>query len=415
MTVYDLAMVAVLVLGMIRGAWRGFTWQVASIASLVLGYVAARTGSASLAVKMPGEPEVQRVLAMGLIYMVVSGGIFGVAWLVRGTLKKMKFEAYDRHLGSLLGGLEGIGVGLLATLMVVSMAPATRGPIFASPTGHVVGAIMDGVGPILPEEVRDVLKPIWTRGDDASGDVAVAGQGEGPQAAAPVAGPAPALAADPSPSAAPAVAVASATPDSKPCPSPAAEPGPADLPALEEIPDPAPAAPRAAMPSQAARGPAGKPASVRDAARESARQAASGLKEMANQARQEIEQTVAETIDVDPSSAQKAPTLDQVLAKDRQRIEQTVQNVKGARQKVDALARQRAGQVKQQAGQVKQQAKQQAGQVRQQLNQAILSTIDKGQEKLEQAVGQAIDDQLQVLGGLEPAPASTPAPAKAPR
>ena len=161
MTTYDAAMVIVVVLGMLRGAWRGFTWQVASITSLVLGYTAAHTASARVASYLPGEPEVQRMLAMGVVYIAVSGGIFAIAWMIRGTLRKLRFEAYDRHLGMLLGGLEGVGVGILATLFVVSLAPDTRQPIFSSKAGHVVGTVMNNLGPVLPGEVRKVLAPHW--------------------------------------------------------------------------------------------------------------------------------------------------------------------------------------------------------------------------------------------------------------
>ena len=161
MTTYDAVMVIVVVLGMVRGAWRGFTWQMASITSLVLGYTAAHTMSARIAFYLPGEPEVQRMLAMSVVYIAVSGGIFGIAWMIRGTLRKLKFEAFDRHLGMLLGGLEGVSVGMLATMFVVSLAPATRQPIFSSTTGRVVGTVMNNLGPVLPVEVRKVLAPHW--------------------------------------------------------------------------------------------------------------------------------------------------------------------------------------------------------------------------------------------------------------
>ena len=161
MTTYDAAMVIVVVLGMVRGAWRGFTWQMASITSLVLGYTAAHTMSARIASYLPGEPEVQRMLAMSVGYIAVSGGIFGIAWMIRGTLRKLKLEAFDRHLGMLLGGLEGVGVGMLATMFVVSLAPATRQPIFSSTTGRMVGTVMNNLGPVLPGEVRKVLAPHW--------------------------------------------------------------------------------------------------------------------------------------------------------------------------------------------------------------------------------------------------------------
>jgi uncharacterized membrane protein required for colicin V production len=166
MTLYDAAMVALILGGMAWGAWRGIVWQIASIASLVLGYAVAHTTSDDLAAHFPGDPVVARGLAMVVIYAAVSGGVFFAAWTIRATLRKLKFEAYDRHLGMVLGGLEGALVGMVATLFVVSLAPQSRGPIFASPSGKVVGRVMETLGPVLPSEARGVLAPFW--GDRAA-------------------------------------------------------------------------------------------------------------------------------------------------------------------------------------------------------------------------------------------------------
>lgn len=161
MTYYDVVMAGLVVAGMVWGAWRGITWQVASIASLVLGYSVSHTLSGQLAPQLPGEPVVARALAMLVIYVAVSGGVFFAAWLVRTTLRKLQFEAFDRHLGMVLGGMEGALLGMVGTLFFVSLAPQTRGPIFASPTGKVVGQVMDTLGPVLPSEVRTALAPFW--------------------------------------------------------------------------------------------------------------------------------------------------------------------------------------------------------------------------------------------------------------
>ncbi len=166
MTLYDAAMVALVLGGWVWGAWGGIVWQIASLASLVLGYTVAHTSSDDLAVHFPGDPVVARGLAMVVIYAAVSGGVFFAAWMVRATLRKLKFEAYDRHLGMVLGGLEGALVGMVATLFVVSLAPQSRGPIFASPSGKVVGRVMETLGPVLPGEAREVLAPFW--GDRAA-------------------------------------------------------------------------------------------------------------------------------------------------------------------------------------------------------------------------------------------------------
>lgn len=171
MTIYDAAMIGVVVAGMIWGAFRGITWQVASIASLVLGYVVAFPLSRQLAPHFPGEPLVARSLALLAAYAAVACGVFLVAWMIRETLRKLRFEAFDRHLGMILGGLEGALVGVVGTVFVVSLAPRTRDPILTSPTGRVVAAVLGATQTILPAEIRDHLTPIWT--------------GQGPATAAP--------------------------------------------------------------------------------------------------------------------------------------------------------------------------------------------------------------------------------------
>ena len=159
LTIYDAAMAGVVVAGMIWGAWRGVTWQVASIASLVLGYMVAHPASAQLAPHFPGDPVIARALAMLAVYAGVSGLVFLGAWAIRATLRAMKFEAFDRHLGMLLGGMEGALLGIVATFFVVSLSPSTREPIFASPSGHIVGNVMNALGPVLPSEARNALAP----------------------------------------------------------------------------------------------------------------------------------------------------------------------------------------------------------------------------------------------------------------
>jgi uncharacterized membrane protein required for colicin V production len=173
MTPYDFAMVGVVLAGMVWGAIRGITWQVASIASLVLGYAVAFPMSAQLAPHFPGEPVVARGLALLAVYVAVSGGIYLIAWLIRATLRAWKFEAFDRHLGMILGGLEGALLGLVATVVAVSVSASARHSIMTSPSGKVVGAVLNTVQPALPGEVRNVLAKYW---DGTTQDPTVADQ-----------------------------------------------------------------------------------------------------------------------------------------------------------------------------------------------------------------------------------------------
>lgn len=170
LTIYDAVMAGAVVAGMIWGAWRGVTWQLASIASLILGYIVSHQMSPQLASQFGTDPVISRTLAMMAIYATVSGGVFLVAWGFRAILRKMKFEAFDRHLGMLLGGMEGTILGVVVTFFVVSLAPQTRDPIYSSTSGKLVAAFIDAVGPTFKAETGDALAPfveesrhtVWT-------------------------------------------------------------------------------------------------------------------------------------------------------------------------------------------------------------------------------------------------------------
>lgn len=363
MTIYDAAMAIVVVLGMVRGAWRGFTWQMASITSLVLGYTVAHSMSGRVASYLPGEPEVQRMLAMAVIYVAVSGGVFGIAWMIRGTLRKLKFEAYDRHLGTLLGGLEAVGVGMLATMFVVSVAPTTRQPIFSSPTGRLVGTVMNNLGPVLPFEIRKALAPHWD--GNSSTDEAVAEHDAG--------------ASKPGASGL-ASATADLTASTLPAPHEAPPGMESDLPAL-----PALEAVPGAEPVRRTRASADSSVlPALDGPRDASASPSSTLSGVLNQGRQEIEQAVAETLDTDPN--QKATSLRQLVNKDKQRIKGAVQDLRNSKQKVGS------------------QAKDRVSKGQQDVEQAISDSITRSQQQVEKAINDSIDQQLQRLGGLEAAP-----------
>lgn len=158
-TYYDAAMAGAVVAGMVWGAWRGVTWQLASLASLILGYFASQRMAPGFASQFGSDPVISRSLAMMVTYALVSGGIFLVAWMFRTILRKMKFEAFDRHLGFLLGGLEGAILGVVVTFFVVSLSPQSRDTIYSSPSGKLVANVIDAIGPAFKAETGTALAP----------------------------------------------------------------------------------------------------------------------------------------------------------------------------------------------------------------------------------------------------------------
>ncbi len=397
MTIYDGVMAAVLLVAMARGAWRGITWQLASIASLVLGYLFSYPISGAIAPHLSGAPESARAMSMAGAYVAVSSAVFGAAWMVRNTIRKLKFDAYDRHLGMMLGAVEGVAVGILGTMLVVSVAPDSRTPIFSSVSGKAVNAVVGVIAPILPGEVHAALEPYWPK--DAA---AIAAGAAAPATDAPGDQPQAAPAGRDSSAFASRIA---ARLDAKVGPAGGDSKTDADADA-----DPDAATADAAVPEQP-----------------SARQVVDGL---VGYGKRKAEQTLVDALDVDAGDDPdgKPGTLRELFERDKGRLQQAVagtvdetrRNITGQLESAAAQTRDnvveqvqgRVAPVQKQADQVRSRingVQNEVRNARQRLEQGADGAIDQVQKRLENSISSAIDKGLGKLGLPEaPAPRTKP-------
>lgn len=161
LTVFDGIFLGVILAGVIWGSWKGLTWELATVASLVLGYLVAYPSAGKLAPSFPGNASVSWLLALAAAYVLVSGGSFGAAWMLRSALRKYKFESYDRHLGGIVGGVGGMAVAIVATVLTISIAPGTRQPILTSTSGKAISRVLETVHDALPDSVHKTMEPFW--------------------------------------------------------------------------------------------------------------------------------------------------------------------------------------------------------------------------------------------------------------
>ncbi len=80
---YDILVLGILVVALLRGAIKGFVWQLASIAALVLCFVFAETASVAMAPYIGVEPPLNRWIAMFVLYIVCSLISFAIARRLR--------------------------------------------------------------------------------------------------------------------------------------------------------------------------------------------------------------------------------------------------------------------------------------------------------------------------------------------
>jgi membrane protein required for colicin V production len=156
----DLALLAVLALSVVVGIVRGLVFEVLSLLGWVVAYFAAQWLSPTVAGWVPiGSPGSAlnhgAAFALTFVAALIVWGL--VARLVRLLLSMTPLTGPDRVLGGAFGALRGIVV-LLAAATVVALTPAARAPAWqASHGAGWLGAMLQELKPVLPDEVAQHL------------------------------------------------------------------------------------------------------------------------------------------------------------------------------------------------------------------------------------------------------------------
>jgi membrane protein required for colicin V production len=160
MQTYDVLMLLVLAAATMFGFWKGMAWQIASLASLVVSYVAALRFSAQLAPVFGDHAPLNRFVAMLAIYVGVSFVIWMLFRLVSGIIDQVRLESFDRQLGAMFGLAKGVLLCVAITFFAVTLLPQPQGEaIVASQSGRYIVALLDKSHSVFPTEIHQVIDP----------------------------------------------------------------------------------------------------------------------------------------------------------------------------------------------------------------------------------------------------------------
>lgn len=160
MQTYDLLMLLVLVCATIFGFWKGMAWQLASLASLVVSYIAALKFSERLAPTFGDSSPWNRFVAMLAIYCVTSFMIWTAFRLVSGLIDKVKLDAFDKQLGAMFGFAKGVLLCVAVTFFAVTLLPPAQGEmIVGSQSGQYIVAFLNKADAVVPPELHQVIDP----------------------------------------------------------------------------------------------------------------------------------------------------------------------------------------------------------------------------------------------------------------
>lgn len=156
----DWALLAVLVLSVAVGLWRGLVFEVLSLLGWIAAYIAAQAFASSVAPLLPvgsAGGSLNHAAAFVLVFVAAL-----VLWALASRLLRLlihatPLQAIDRVLGGGFGLLRGV-VLLLAVATVVLLTPAQRAPAWQRSQGAAsLTALLNGLKPVLPDAIAQRL------------------------------------------------------------------------------------------------------------------------------------------------------------------------------------------------------------------------------------------------------------------
>lgn len=167
MQAYDLIMLIVLGMSMIFGAIKGFAWQIASLASIIVSYLVSYRFRFQVADMIHAAPPWNQFLAMLILYVGTSFVIWVGFRLLSSAIDQVRLKEFDRHMGAAFGLAKGAIYCLLITMFAMSLlGPNQQSAICQSRSGFYITKMLDnGVG-VLPKEIHDVVGPYLVRLDE---------------------------------------------------------------------------------------------------------------------------------------------------------------------------------------------------------------------------------------------------------
>ncbi len=160
MPVLDWVFAGVLLLSMLFGGWRGFVYEVMSLAAWVAAFVLARWLGADVARHLPmhGASELLRQAA-GFLIVFVGSVMLGalLAVMAKKLLTTVGLRPADRLLGAVFGLTRGLLLLLLITALV-QLSPVKDSEAWQQSTGaRLASGLLRYLKSALPHELETYL------------------------------------------------------------------------------------------------------------------------------------------------------------------------------------------------------------------------------------------------------------------
>lgn len=160
MQTYDALMLLVLVAAGVWGYWKGFVWQLASLASIFFSYFLAFGLREQVAKLIDAPPPWNMFAAMGIVYAISSLIIWVGTGFASDVLSTFRLKDFDRQIGATFGVAKGMIFCLLITLFAVTLlGERQQERICTSTSGRFIARLLRSSGGLIPRELHAVVDP----------------------------------------------------------------------------------------------------------------------------------------------------------------------------------------------------------------------------------------------------------------
>ena len=160
MTWLDYGVIAVLVLSIAWGAWRGLVHEVLSLAGWIMAFLAANLLAGPLSESFPANmrPEFRVVGAWVLVFVVTLVVTALATTLVTRFVRVSVLQSLDRWLGALFGLLRGLVIIVAFAVAAGLTALPTTTVWKGSASGYSLAQTVLQLRPWLPPALANRLK-----------------------------------------------------------------------------------------------------------------------------------------------------------------------------------------------------------------------------------------------------------------
>jgi len=160
MTWLDYGVIAVLLLSIVWGSWRGFVHEVLSLAGWIMAFLAANLLASPLSESFPANmrPGFRVVGAWALVFVATLVVTALATALVTRYIRVSVLQSLDRWLGALFGLLRGLVI-VVAFAVAAGLTALPTLPVWKdSATGYSLAQTVIQLKPWMPPALAKRLK-----------------------------------------------------------------------------------------------------------------------------------------------------------------------------------------------------------------------------------------------------------------